>query len=161
MLLRLSCVSGWLALLGAVAGLPSLIPVATGDEFVPRAHQLDISLDNFSGFVARTSQVHVRENTLTGSRFHLASALGLRRMDIPSIVLTYWFDDRNAIQIHFRYFDAAGSHRLRQPATFNGNHPDCEPATQSPRYSVDGWSRLLPAAVDPLAPATLWYEIVP
>ncbi len=118
--MRFSCVSGWLALLGAVADLLSLIPVATGDEFVPRAHQLDISLDNFSGFVARTSQVHVRENTLTGSRFRLASALGLRRMDIPSIVLTYWFDDRNAIQIHFRYFDAADSHRLRQPATFNG-----------------------------------------
>jgi hypothetical protein len=96
------------------------VPVATSDEFVPHAHQLDFTLDNFSGFVASTSQVHVREEQLNGTRFHLVSALGIRRMDIPRIVLTYWFDELNAIQVNFRYFDAAGSHRLNQPATFNG-----------------------------------------
>ena len=41
-------------------------------------------------------------------------------MDIPRIELTYWFDELNAIQVHFRYFDIAGSHRLLKPAAFNG-----------------------------------------
>ena len=79
--MRFSWVSGWLTITGVITGLLGLVPGATGEEFVPHAHQLDLTVDNFSGFVARTSQVHVRENTLTGSRFHLASALGLRRMD--------------------------------------------------------------------------------
>jgi hypothetical protein len=96
------------------------VSLATADEFTPHQHQLDLTLDNFSGYVARTSQVHVREAAVKGSRFRLAPALGIRRMDIPGIVLTYWLDEMNALQIHFRYFDAAGSHRLREPAAFNG-----------------------------------------
>ena len=69
-----------MAMVGFVAGLLGLVSVATSDELVPHAQQLDFTMDNFSGFVARTSQVHVRENLLKGPRFHLASALGIRRM---------------------------------------------------------------------------------
>ncbi len=110
----------WVAVIIFTAGVLGSLSAATADEFTPHPHQLDLTIDNFSGYVARTSQVHVRENAVKGSRLHLASALGIRRMDIPGIVLTYWFDDLNAIQVQFRYFDAAGSHRLRQPVTFNG-----------------------------------------
>jgi len=110
----------WLGLFGLTVGLLGRIPPAVGEEFTPQAHQFDLTLKNVSGFVARTSQVHVRENTLAGSRFRLTPALGLRRMDMPRLELTYWIDELNALQVYFRYIDAAGSHRLRQPATFNG-----------------------------------------
>jgi hypothetical protein len=70
--LRRFWMAGWLALLGVVAGLLDFVPGATGDELVPRAHQLDVTIANLSSFVADTSLVHVREHQIAGTRFHLA-----------------------------------------------------------------------------------------
>lgn len=117
---RLAVIRHGIVLLGIIIGSLGLVRAACSHELIPRAHQIDLTLENFSGVVAPTSQVHVRENLLKGTRFRLASALGIRRMDIPRIELTYWFDEGNAIQVQFRYFDIAGSHKLRQSAAFNG-----------------------------------------
>ena len=69
----------WLRLLGLAAGLLGLVPLATGEEFTPQAHQFDLTLENVSGFVARTSQIHVRENTLAG-RDLSQSSNGVKRL---------------------------------------------------------------------------------
>jgi len=118
----LSCswVSRWLALLGVVAGLLSLVPVAIGDELVPQAHQLDVAIANLSSFVADASLVRVREHQIAGTRLHLAQDLGIQTIQLPHVSLTYWFDEINALQVNLRYFESSGSHGLSQSVDFNG-----------------------------------------
>ena len=113
-------VHGWLAVIGVITCALLRVSVATGDEFAPHPHQLDVEIANLSSFVADTSLVRVREHTIAGTRFHLAQDLGIQTMQIPRVLLTYWFSELNAVQVQLRYFEASGSHGLPQPATFNG-----------------------------------------
>ena len=113
-------VHGWLAVIGVIACALLRVSVATGEEFAPHPHQLDVEVANLSSFVADTSLVRVREHDIAGTRFHLAQDLGIQTMQIPRVLLTYWFNELKAVQVQLRYFEASGSHGLPQPATFNG-----------------------------------------
>ncbi len=116
---RLFAPHSWLVLLFLVG---TVVPVSAGadEAFAPSPHQLEIEIANLSSFVADTSLVRVREHTIAGTRFHLGRDLGIETMQLPSLALTYWFNELNAMQVHLRYFEAAGSHSLSQLATFNG-----------------------------------------
>src|SRR2546425_8475025 len=111
---------GWVALIGCIAFSVLRVSGAASEEFAPPPQQFDVEIANLSSFVADTSLVRVREHAIKGTRFHLAQDLGIRTMQPPSLSLTYWFDELNALQVSLRYFEASGSHGLAQPATFNG-----------------------------------------
>src|SRR5262245_11317451 len=117
---RLLWARGWRA--GLVFFACTVLPVKTGadEEFAPYPHQLEVDLANLSSFVAGTSLVRVRENKVSGTRLHLAQDLSVDTMQLPSVELTYWFNELNAVQVHLRYFEAAGSHGLPQLANFHG-----------------------------------------
>src|SRR6266446_3687130 len=113
-------VHGWLAVIGVITCALLRVSVATGEEFAPHSHQLDVEIANLSSFVADTSLVRVREHNIAGTRFHLAQDLGMQTMQIPRVLLTYWFNELNAVQVQLRYFEAGGSHGLPQSANYNG-----------------------------------------
>ncbi len=115
----LFAVRGWRAIIFLAC---TVLPVSAGadEAFAPRPHQLEIEITNLSSFVADTSLVRVREHTIAGTRFHLARDLGIETMQLPTIALTYWFNELNAVQVHLRYFEASGSHGLSHSANFNG-----------------------------------------
>src|SRR5919198_3203490 len=96
---RLLTTRRWVAVIGFIAFAALRVRVAAGDEFEPHRHQLDVALDNLAGFVADTSLVRVREHKIAGSRLHLAQDLGIETLQIPRVLLTYWFDERNAVQV--------------------------------------------------------------
>jgi hypothetical protein len=110
----------WVAVIICTAGVLGSLSAAAADEFTPHPHQFDLTIDNLSSFVAGTSLVRVRENKVSGIRLHLAQDLSIDTMQLPSLELTYWFDELNALQLHLRYFEAGGSHGLPRSANFNG-----------------------------------------
>src|SRR5712692_1305348 len=115
----LFAVRGWRAIIFLAC---MVLPVSAGadEALAQRPHQCEIELATLSSFVADTSLVRVREQTSAGTRFHLARDLGIETMQLPTLALTYWFNELNAVQVHLRYFEASGSHGLAHAANFNG-----------------------------------------
>ncbi len=89
------------------------------DLLNPQAGQFDFGIENLSGFIGPGSIVRVREFQREGTGLHFP-ALGINTVQLPSIDLTYWFDQLNAINFRFRYFDVGGNHFFAGPAMFNG-----------------------------------------
>jgi len=89
------------------------------DLLNPRSGQFEVNLENLSGFIGSGSIVRVREFRIEGTGLHFP-ALGINTVQMPDIDLSYWFNQLNAINVQFRYFDISGTHTFSQPIKFNG-----------------------------------------
>jgi hypothetical protein len=95
---------------------------ARDDPLNPRAGQIDLQVENLSGFVGPGggSLVRVREFSTGGTALHFP-AVGINAVQVPTLDIIYWFDALNAVDFQFRYLDVTGSHFLSYPANFNGS----------------------------------------
>ncbi len=95
-------------------------PVGPFDPIDPQAGQIDLQIENLSGFTGPGSIVRVREFSLQGTGLHF-NALGLHNQQMPSLDLRYWLSGLSALHLRFRYFDNGGSHFFSYPVNFNGS----------------------------------------
>src|SRR5208282_1856776 len=87
------------------------------DLLNPHPHQLEVSLENLSGFIGSGTLVRVREFQIQGTGLHFP-ALGINTVQLPDIDLTYWFNQVSAINFQFRYFDVGDSHYFAHPVRY-------------------------------------------
>jgi hypothetical protein len=117
---RLASICALLALASTTAFAADLTGAAPADDLLnPHPGQFELNVENLSGFIGSGSIVRVREFRLEGTGLHFP-ALGINTVQMPDLDLTYWFNELNAINAQFRYFDVAGSHTFSQPIKFNG-----------------------------------------
>lgn len=89
------------------------------DILTPRAGQFDLELYNMTGFTGPGSVVEVRENGIEGARLRYRD-LGLDVAQLPTLIIRYWLDSRDAVSFGARDFFLSGSGFLSSPANFNG-----------------------------------------
>jgi hypothetical protein len=89
------------------------------DLIEPCPNQFQLQVENLSGFTLPGSFVNVREFQVRGSNIHF-NTIGLASEQVPSIDLTYWLNDLDAIHLRFRYFDMGGTAVLPREAFYNG-----------------------------------------
>ncbi len=85
----------------------------------PCPGQLEVNVENLSGFIGSGSIVRVREFQTEGTGLHFP-ALGINAVQLPDADFTYWFNQLSAINFQFRYFDVGGSHYFAKPVRYNG-----------------------------------------
>jgi hypothetical protein len=117
------------ALAGAVIGHwigqhyhspPAPEPTGPYSLIEPRARQFDLMIENLSGFTGPGSIVRVREFNIEGNGLDFPS-LGLNYQQMPTTEARYWFNQVDALDVQFRYFNI-GAHKFQtRPIFFNGS----------------------------------------
>src|SRR5208337_1393606 len=90
------------------------------DLLTPAPHQIDIEADDAYQFLVGANTLRRRINSFPDSAISLQHDLGVSQMQLPEVLLSYWFDSVNAAQFQFRYFGLYGSKPQTQPLAFGG-----------------------------------------
>jgi hypothetical protein len=90
------------------------------DLLTPAPHQIDIEADDAYQFLVGANTLRRRINSFPDSAISLQHDLGVSQMQLPEVLLSYWFDSVNAAQFQFRYFGIYGSKYSTQPLAFGG-----------------------------------------
>ena len=90
------------------------------DLLTPAPHQVDIEADDAYAFTVGANTLRRRINSFPDSAISLQHDLGVSQMQLPEVLLSYWFDGVNAAQFQFRYFGIYGSKFETQPLAFGG-----------------------------------------
>jgi hypothetical protein len=117
------------------------------DLLTPAPHQIDIEADDAYMFTVGSNTVRRRINSFPDSAISLQHDLGVSQLQLPEVLLSYWFDHVNAVQFQFRYYGIYGSKPQTEPLAFGGTI--IAPATTSFSNASSG-QRLNPGG-------TRWY----
>jgi hypothetical protein len=90
------------------------------DLLTPAPHQFDIEADDAYMFLVGNNTVRRRINSFPDSAVSLQHDLGVSQLQLPEVLLSYWFDSVNAVQFQFRYYGLYGSKPQTQPLAFGG-----------------------------------------
>src|SRR3984957_11389282 len=90
------------------------------DLLTPARHQIDIEADDAYMFLVGPSILRRRINSSPDSAINLQHDLGVSQLQLPEVLLSFWFDDVNAFQFQFRYYGIYGSKFENQPLAFGG-----------------------------------------
>ena len=90
------------------------------DLLTPAPHQIDIEADDAYQFLVGANTVRRRIDSFPDSAISLQHDLGVSQMQLPEVLLSYWFDSVDAAQFQFRYFGIYGSKPQTQPLAFGG-----------------------------------------
>jgi hypothetical protein len=90
------------------------------DLMTPAPHQIDIEADDTYAFTVGANTLRRRINSFPDSAISLNSDLGVSQLQLPEVLLSYWFDQVNAVQFQFRYYGIYGSKFGTQPLAFGG-----------------------------------------
>ncbi len=90
------------------------------DLLTPAPHQIDIEAGDTYQFLVGANTLRRRINSFPDSAISLQHDLGVSQMQLPEVLLSYWFDSVNAAQFQFRYFGIYGSKIETQPLAFGG-----------------------------------------
>jgi hypothetical protein len=90
------------------------------DLLTPAPHQIDIEADDTYQFLVGANTLRRRINSFPDSAISLQNDMGVSQMQVPEVLLSYWFDSVNAAQFQFRYFGLYGSKFETQPLAFGG-----------------------------------------
>jgi len=90
------------------------------DLLTPAPHQVDIEADDAYMFLVGNNTVRRRINSFPDSAISLQHDLGVSQLQLPEVLLSYWFDHVNAFQFQFRYYGIYGSKPQTQPLAFGG-----------------------------------------
>jgi hypothetical protein len=86
----------------------------------PARHQIDIEADDAYMFLVGPSILRGRINSFPDTAINLQHDLGVSQLQLPEVLLSFWFDDVNAVQFQFRYYGIYGSKPQTQPLAFGG-----------------------------------------
>jgi hypothetical protein len=100
------------------------------DLLTPARHQIDIEADDAYMFLVGPSTLRRRINSFPDSAISLQHDLGVSQLQLPEVLLSFWFDDVNAVQFQFRYYGIYGSKPQTEPLAFGGTI--IAPAVASP-----------------------------
>jgi hypothetical protein len=92
----------------------------SADLLTPTRHQFDIEADDAYMFLVGPSTLRRRINSFPDSAISLQHDLGVSQLQLPEVLLSFWFDDVNAVQFQFRYYGIYGSKFETQPLAFGG-----------------------------------------
>src|ERR1039458_10201873 len=90
------------------------------DLLTPAPHQIDIEAADTYQFLVGANTLRRRIDSFPDSAISLQHDLGVSQMQLPEVLLSYWFDSVNAAQFQFRYFGLYGSKYETQPQAFGG-----------------------------------------
>jgi hypothetical protein len=90
------------------------------DLITPARHQIDIEADDAYMFTVGANTLRRRINSFPDSAISLQHDLGVSQLQLPEVLLSFWFDDVNAVQFQFRYYGIYGSKPQTQPLAFGG-----------------------------------------
>ena len=90
------------------------------DLLTPAPHQIDIEAGDTYQFLVGANTLRRRINSFPDSAISLQNDMGVSQMQVPEVLLSYWFDSVNAAQFQFRYFGLYGSKFETQPLAFGG-----------------------------------------
>lgn len=90
------------------------------DLLTPAPHQIDIEADDAYQFLVGANTLRRRIDSFPDSAISLQHDLGVSQMQLPEVLLSYWFDSVNAAQFQFRYFGIYGSKPQTEPLAFGG-----------------------------------------
>jgi hypothetical protein len=90
------------------------------DLLTPAPHQIDIEADDAYQFLVGANTLRRRINSFPDSAISLQHDLGVSQLQLPEVLLSYWFDSVNAAQFQFRYFGIYGSKPQTEPLAFGG-----------------------------------------
>jgi hypothetical protein len=90
------------------------------DLLTPAPHQIDIEADDTYQFLVGNNTVRRRINSARDSAISLQNDLGTSQMQVPDVLLSYWFDSVNSAQFQFRYLAPYGNNFSTQPLFFGG-----------------------------------------
>ncbi|MGB3551895.1 MAG: hypothetical protein WA993_14485 [Candidatus Binatus sp.] len=91
------------------------------DLLTPAPHQFDIEAEDTYQFLVGANTLRRRIDSFPDSAISLQNDLGVSQMQLPEVLLSYWFDSVNAAQFQFRYFGLYGSKYETQPLAFGGS----------------------------------------
>lgn len=94
--------------------------VSEGDLLTPTRHQFDIEADDAYQFLLGANTLRRRINSFPDSAISLQHDMGISQMQLPEVLLGYWFDQVNSVQFQFRYYAVYGSKFETQPLAFGG-----------------------------------------
>jgi hypothetical protein len=90
------------------------------DLLTPAPHQFDIEADDTYQFLVGNNTLRRRIDSAPDTAISLQNDLGVSQMQVPQVLLSYWFDSVNAAQFQFRYLAPYGSSFSTQPIFFGG-----------------------------------------
>jgi hypothetical protein len=90
------------------------------DLLTPAPHQFDIEADDTYQFLVGNNTVRRRINSFPDSAISLQNDLGVSQMQVPEVLLSYWFDSVNSAQFQFRYLAPYGSSFSTHSLAFGG-----------------------------------------
>ena len=90
------------------------------DLLTPVRHQFDIEAGDAYQFTVGSNTLRRRINSFADSAIDLKHDLGVSQLQLPEVLLSYWFDPVNAVQFQFRYYGVYGSKFSTQPLAFGG-----------------------------------------
>jgi hypothetical protein len=90
------------------------------DLLTPAPHQIDIEADDAYMFTVGSNTLRRRINSFPDSAISLQHDLGVSQLQLPEVLLSFWFDSVNAVQFQFRYYGIYGSKPQTQPLAFGG-----------------------------------------
>jgi len=90
------------------------------DLLTPAPHQIDVEAEDTYQFLVGANTLRRRINSFPDSAVSLQSDMGVSQMQVPEVLLSYWFDSVNAAQFQFRYFGIYGSKYETEPQAFGG-----------------------------------------
>jgi hypothetical protein len=90
------------------------------DLLVPAPHQIDIEADDAYMYLLGNNTLRRRINSFPDSEISLQHDLGVSQLQLPEVLLTYWFDTVNAVNFQFRYYGIYGSKPQTEPLAFGG-----------------------------------------
>ena len=90
------------------------------DLLTPSRHQFDIEAGDTYQFLVGNNTLRRRINSAPDDAISLQNDLGTSQMQVPEVLISFWFDTVNAVQFQFRYLGPYGSHYSTQPIAFGG-----------------------------------------
>jgi hypothetical protein len=69
------------------------------DLLTPARHQIDIEADDAYMFLVGPSTLRRRINSSPDSAISLQHDLGVSQLQLPEVLLSFWFDDVNAVAV--------------------------------------------------------------
>jgi len=92
----------------------------SADLLVPAPHQIDIEADDAYMYLLGNNTLRRRINSFPDTEISLQHDLGVSQLQLPEVLLSYWFDTVNAVNFQFRYYGIYGSKPQTQPLAFGG-----------------------------------------
>jgi hypothetical protein len=98
----------------------SSMRVTEADLLTPAPHQFDIEADDAYQFTVGANTLRRRINSFSDSAISLQHDLGVSQLQLPEVLLSFWFDQVNAVQFQFRYYGIYGSKYVTRSLAFGG-----------------------------------------